>query len=370
MLFFPKPIAIFTVAATCVSLSAKPEVVQEINGLERPTVAVFSPDKRTLMVANFARSEVGAIKDASFISKYRVDAEGRLSLSSKRFIDGLTAPMDMAYAPVTYGSVPAGSIFVAMGTPLVENNEGRLSKNPSRELIGLSVFNPSNGRLLKNIELGPTSENKLREGMPLVSPSSLVFDRSGNLYLTDSGIGGNLFPGKVRGRPGIWMIEASGVIDLLNGSSPKNSKFIPISSMPGPMRYVEKDDVLYITANHNVGVPKGNVFKIACTEFKTKGLSSLQTVVRDLNSLSGIQISPKSGRIILTTTAGDIVFPKGRKHFGYIRIRPRTRFSSPGNYGMIALEDGSLRLAIPEIASNHQETGTQTLKVVHLDGGY
>ena len=110
-------------------------------------------------------------------------------------------------------------------------------------------------------------------------------------------------------------------------------------------------------------------YKVVCSEFEAKGLSSVQTIVRDLSPLSGIQVSPR-GRILLTTNKGDLVFPKGRKNYGIIRVYPRVRFSSPGNFAMMEKSDGHLLLAIPEITGDDGENDTQTMKVVLLDDRY
>lgn len=348
-----------------VSASAKPEVVDVINGVDKPTSAVFSPGGESLYVSSSVRGQVGAYKGKSYISKFKVASDGTTKPVSKDFIGNLTAPIDMAFSTTQFPGIPKGSLFVAVGTPLVEGIEGRIIDDPSKEFVGFSIYSPKSGRLLKKIDLGPSAKIKLLGNKTVTLLASIAFDTSGNLYIGDTGIGGNLFLEKVQGRPGVWRIEKKGVEDLINGKTPKAVTFTPISSLPGPMRYVEKTNELYITANHNVGAPTGSVFKVNCDDFAKNGMAAVQTIVRGTLSISGIQITPK-GRVILTTSSGDIIYPRGKKNYGTIRFRPQMSFSSPTNYGMTIMPDGSLLFAVPEQSSDVSVDHKQTVKMVYL----
>ncbi|MCH6257618.1 hypothetical protein MLD52_13745 [Puniceicoccaceae bacterium K14] len=345
---------------------AKPEVVDQIEDLDKPTVALFSKDGKSLFVANSVRGSVGAIRSKSYISKFSIGADMKATLASRDFIGNLTAPVDLAFSTVSYPGIAKGSLFVAVGTPLIENDEKRIIDDPSREFVGFSIYDPKNGRLLKKIDLGPSSKTRLLGEKSVTLPSSIAFDAKGNLYIGDTGIGGNLFSEKVQGRPGIWRIEKEGVEDLINGRRPAGEViFMPISSLPGPMRYLEKTDELYITANHNVGAPTGSVFRMDCEKFGSKGMTALQTIIRGAKTVSGIQITPK-GRVMLTSSSGDLFYPRGKKNYGIVRFRPQLNFASPTNYAMLILEDGGMLFAIPEEASDVGIKHKQSLKLVYL----
>lgn len=345
----------------------RPEIVQKLDGFNRPTAAVFSPDNRYLFVINHAQGESGTLRGESFLSKLAVSKDGTVSVESMRFVTGLTAPIDLAFSPVRFGNIPEGAIFMAIGSPLVQDSAGRGLKDLSREVIGLVVIDPNRGRVIKTIDLSPNSTMRIEGEQSLLAPSSLCFDKAGNLYIGESGVGGHMFQRKTLGRPGIWRLESEAVLDMLTDVAPKKVEFIRTTSLPTDMSYRDKEDMLYFVTNHTQGKPSGSVFRIEAGRYQ--GISSMQTIVRELEALSGIQITP-TGRVMLVGNGGDLMFPKGKRDTRPVRFRPQVSFSTPGKMALLPRADGSILIAIPEQSSDAGLGKGQRLSIVRLPAGY
>ncbi len=349
------------------TLSAKPQVVQELTGLTNPVSCIYSPDGSSLYIVNKARGDAGMIRERSYVSKYSVSPEGTLKLYSKQFISRLTAATDLDFAPVNFATVPVGSIFIVAGSPLIQNEAGQLTKDATNEFIGIVVANPETGETLKRIHLGPGSDLLLKTEFPLISPSSLAFDKAGNLYIADTGIGGYNFKERFQGRPVIYRLEPRAVLDLLTGVPPVDVDITRISSLPGDMTYDRETDTIYFISNHIQGAPSGSVSKFESGNYK--GLASQKTIVRGLVALNGLHLTPK-GRVLLLANTGEVLFPRGRKASRTVRIHPQVTFSTPGKIDLMQLEDGHLLVPVPEENSDAGLGKGQTIKVVRLPPGY
>ncbi len=192
------------------------------------------------------------------------------NLASKRFVVGLTAPSDIDFLPIDLADVaPAGSLILVSGTPLIETEDGRMTKDASADFIGLSLYDPTTGKLIKKVDLGPASNVKLKGENPLISPNSITIDKSGSVYIADTGIGGNLFKNRVKAQPVIYRIGTSGLIDMFTGKSPMDVEVMKISSIPGDISYQTEDDSVFFVANHIQGATKGRCSKWLGATFTT-----------------------------------------------------------------------------------------------------
>lgn len=357
-------LSFFSVAAVA---QTRPIIAQTLGGFTRPTSAVFSTDSKYLFVVNHAQGESGTLRNESFLSKLAVDEDGVVTPSKMRFVHSLTAPIDLDFSPVRFGKIPVGAIFMVMGSPLVQDEAGRALKDVSRIVIGLLVIDPKTGRTIKMVDLSPNSRTRLGKDGSLLSPTSICFDSMGNLYIGESGIGGHMFDGNGAGRPGIWRLETEAVNDLLTGVSPRKVEFIQTTSVPGDLNYREKDDLLYFVTNHSAGAPSGSVFMIKSSNYE--GLDSMQTIVRGIGALSGIQITP-TGHILMVGNSGDLMFPKGRKNSRPIRFRPKMDFSTPGKISLTVLRNKTILVAVPEQSSEIAGGGGQRVSIVKLPSNY
>lgn len=341
----------------------RPIISQELDGFKTPTASVFSPGGRYLFVVNHAQGEAGTLRGQSYISKLAVSAEGEVSVNNMRFVKNLTAPIDLDFSPVRFGNIPKGAIFLAVGTPLVQDEAGRAMRDLARIQVGLVVIDPNTGRTIKSIDLGPNSRIRLKDQLSLLSPSSICFDSKGNLYIGESGVGGHMFDRKQLGRPGIWRIDVEEVEALLSERAPRKADLIRTTSLPTDMTFRNKENMLYFVTNHTQGRPSGSVFRISAGQYQ--GISSMQTIVRDLSALTGIQIMPK-GRVLLAGNSGELMFPKGKKDTRPLRFRPRHEFSSPGKIALLELKNGKIIIAVPEQSSEQSGGRGQRVSIVKL----
>jgi len=369
--FFRSLLAIaLGVTALSTLQAARPEVLQVLSGLDRPVAAVFGPEGKTLFVANRSRGSIGALRAMGSITKFERGSDGDYKMASKRFVIGLTAPSALDFLPVSLGEgLPAGLLFLVSGTPLIENEDGRMTKDASKDFIGLSVIDPVTGKILKKVDLGPAAAMKLKGEYSLISPSSLKFDNQGNLYIADTGIGGNMFmfKNRVKAQPTIYRIDHRSLGKMLNGEPPVNAQVMKVSSIPGDMSYRAEDDSIYFLANHIVGATKGAVFKVASSDFQ--GRSSMQTIVRELTALSSLQILP-NGKVLLVTKSGEFHVPRGKKSSREIRFKPEMRFTTPGRFDLLSQPDGSFLLAVPEESGDAGIGKGQRVKIVKFPAKY
>ncbi len=345
----------------------RPEVLQELDGFNRPVAAVFSPDGKFLFVVNHAEGPSGTLRSQSFLSRLTVDGAGKATPEQMKFVDALTAPIDLDFSPIRFGNVPAGAIFLLVGSPLVQDEAGRALKDLSRVVIGLQIVDPKAGRVIKTIDLGPNSKIRLRGEDSLLAPSSICFDKAGNLYIGESGYAGHMFERRVPGHPGIWRLEASAVAELVNDARPVKVELIRTTSLPNDMSYRKSDDSIYFVTNHTQGRPTGSIFMFDSGGFK--GIDSMLTIARELPALSSVQLTP-SGRALLAGVNGELMFPKGKRDARPVRFRPQLTFSAPGKIATLPLADGGLLVAVPEQSSDAGAGKGQRLRLVKLPSGY
>ena len=352
------------VFAPLIVYGARPVVLEDLPGFDRPVSAAFSPDGKSLFVVNRSRGEVGARRDAGSITKFSVSEGPVFKLASKRFVVGLTAPSDIDFLPVDLAGVaPAGSLILVSGTPLIETEDGRMIKDASADFIGLSLYDPTTGKLIKKVDLGPASDVKLKGENPLVSPNSITIDKSGSVYIGDTGIGGNLFKKRIKAQPVIYRISTIGLIDMFTGKSPMDVEVMKISSIPGDISYQSADDSVFFVANHIQGATKGAVFKVARSDFHN--VMKIQTVVRELTALSSMRLTP-GGKVLLATNKGELIVPRGRKASRLIRFKPEMTFSTPGKFAMLPEPGGAFIIAVPEETGSAGAGKGQRVRIVRV----
>ncbi|MBT3480259.1 MAG: hypothetical protein HN457_02350 [Opitutales bacterium] len=368
--FFRSLLAIAVCVSTLSLFGARPEVLQVLSGLDRPVAATFGPNAETIFVANRSRGSIGALRGMGSITKFDRGSDGAYKLASKRFAIGFTAPSAMALLPVSLAEdLPKGLLILVSGTPLIENEDGRLTKDASKDFIGLTVIDPMTGKILRKVDLGPAAAMKLAGEYSLISPNSLDFDDKGNLYIADTGIGGNMFmfKNRVKAQPTIYRIDRVSLGKMFNGEAPASTQVMKVSSIPGDMRYHSADDSIYFLANHIQGATKGAVFKVASSDFQNQ--SAIQTIVRELTALSSLAILP-NGKTLLAANSGELQVPRGKKNSREIRFKPEMRFSTPGRFDMITQADGNSLLAVPEETGDAGAGKGQRLKIVLFPAKY
>lgn len=364
---FPKLLLALLAVSSSASVHAdsKPEIKQTIDGFLRPVAAVFGPDERSLFVVNHAQGEAGTLAGESFVSKLSVDGSGAVAADRMQFLQDLTAPIDIDFSPAEIGSLPAGTMFLVAGSTLIQDEAGRTQKDLSQAFIGLIAVDPRTGATLKRLDLSPNAPARLDPKRSLLAPAALAFDKRGNLFIADLGYGGQMFAERQPGGAGLWRISRAGLENLFSGATPAEEEveFIQTTSLPIDMSYDAKQDLLYFVTNHPQGRLSGSVFRLNAGRYE--GISSMETVVRELAALSGIDLTP-SGRVLLVGNDGELQFPKGKKSSKPVRFRPKSLFSSAGKIGILPLAGGRLLVAVPEQSSDAGLGNGQRLTIVEL----
>ena len=353
-------------AFTQLSQGDRPEVLQVLSDLDRPVAAAFGPGGDTLFVANRSRGTIGALRNMGSLTKFTRSDDGSYKMASKRFVVGLTAPSAIDFAPISYADdLPAGVLFLVSGTPLIQNEDERMSKDVTKDFIGITVVDTTSGKILRKVNLSPAAPMKMAGEYSLISPNCLSFDKQGNLYIADTGIGGNMFMFKkqVQSQPAFYRISSDGIRQMLQGEAPTGAQVMKVTSIPSDMRYQESDDSLYFVANHIVGATKGAVFKAGSSGFR--GQFSVQTLVRELDPLSSLVLLP-NGKQLLISSSGELHIPRGKKASREIRFKPEVRFSTPGRVDLLPLADGTALLAVPEETGGAGVGKGQRVKIVKL----
>ena len=210
-------------------------ILQVLKAFDNPEGAIFSADGNHVFVSNSA--EAGALSDgfgwvegAGYISKLEVKANGELSMVTKRLITGITAPLGMGILPVATKKFPAGTIFLCTGSAPLIDSDGQAVKNRGRMRSKLLAFNEA-GEVLGEIDTGQGSVFEQINGSPIILINALGFDTDGNVYVTDSAIGGDQFDPPFEGKGGLWMIPHSALDALADGRTPSDP---PVRQKPYP----------------------------------------------------------------------------------------------------------------------------------------
>ena len=360
-------IVVFSISFVSSGL-ARPEVLEDLSGFDRPVAPVFAPDGKALFVVNRSRGEVGARRGAGSIAKMSVSSDLQFKVASKRFVFGLTAPSDVDFLPIELdGVAPKDTLILVSGTPLIESEDGRMEKNASNDLIGFTLFDPLTGKMLAKADFSPEADLRFNGEYPLISPNSISFDRSGNLYVADTGIGGNLFRNRVKAQPVIYRISVSGMLQIFSGQSPSGVDVMKISSIPGDISYHQQEDAVYFLANHLQGASRGSVFKVNSRNFTE--VMKVETVVRELTSLASLIISP-TGRTLIASAKGELLIPRNRKSARLIRFKPEMTYSSPGKFDYLSLPGGDYILAMPEETGDAGAGKGQRVRITRLTSKY
>src|SRR5262245_26600895 len=251
-------------------------LLQELKGFDNPEGAIFSEDGRFVFVSNSA--ELGMpdkgfawTEKAGFVSKLSVEPDGTLKMLNPKLITGLTAPLGFALNPVATKRFPKGSIFLCTGGLPLADASGTMIKDVSRLTSKIVVFNVD-GQVLGEIPWSTGSALAKAIGAPATLPNAAGFDKQGNLYIADTGIGGPSVEPKLETKPGVVMIP-HGAIDALAAGESAKVAFIPMPGGPDGVEVSPVDNTIHVnTVGQAGGLPdndKGGLWKLTQADFKS-----------------------------------------------------------------------------------------------------
>lgn len=357
-------------AAGCTTAPPDPAtravVIQELTGpFDNPEGAIVALDNASVFISNAGciSGEFAFPVGAGYITKMKMGDDGRLSLVKKDFVPGLTRPWGMAVLPLAVGSVPAGTIFVGVGGPPLVGVD-----HVSELASGIVAFDPESGTRRGMIATGQGSPFEKKTGGPVLAINALAFDRNGDLYFTDSGLGADCFPksGTVPIRQGVWKVDAGRLADLMAGKADPDDveglSFCYACGCPDGVE-VSREGTVYINtvggaAAGLFGSPLydpfgGAVFAVTDEDFEA-GHVTRPPLARGLGALDGLDFTP-GGEIVCTEIMdkGDLVLIDPKT--GSARFLGIPDLKGPGDHAVVRKGD-RVFVIIPEHTSGIDDT--------------
>ena len=354
-------------------------ILQVLKSFDNPEGAIFSADGSHVFISNSAEAgdlseSFGWVEGAGYISKLKVRANGELSMVNKRLIEGLTAPLGMGVLPVATKKFPAGTIFLCTGSaPFVDTN-GQVVEDPGRMRSKLLAFNDA-GQVLGEIDTGQGSEFEQINGSPIVLINALGFDAHGNLYVTDSAIGGDQFDPPFEAKGGLWMIPHNALDALADGAKPADPPvFTAIPGNPDGVEVSPVDGKVYVnTVGAFAGLAdpaNGGIYALTKEDIANKKVGQL--IDGDLGALDGLDFTA-DGLILNAQIRGDIPGKITINCEGQIAttlvLQPSGTMSNltgPADIAVRRNANGAQLVVIPELYARDTTPGDDEVTVVAL----
>lgn len=339
--------------------SLKGKVIQRLQAFENPEGAVFSADGRYVFITNSA--ELGAkdrgfhwVERAGFISKLEVLPDGTLKMVNLKLVDGLTGPLGMAVSTKSTKTFPQGTIFVCTGNlPLADTDSAAIT-DPSRHRVEIIAFD-EDGNLYGSISWGRDSALAQVSGGPAAQPNGMAFDKEGNLYLADTGMGGRTLNPPLAARPGVMMIPHAALDDLAAERTPSaRPVFLPVPGGPDGVDVCPTDRSVHVnTVGLAAGMEdanKGGMFRLTQRDF-ARGICPAP-FASGFGALDGLTFLPNGTRLDTQVLDDNylLVTPPGHKPMR-LALDPDVRFNGCADIAVRTMPDGSHLLVIPQLSA-------------------
>jgi len=354
----------------------KGQVIQVLNAFDNPEGAIFSADGKYVLISNAA--ELG-MKDkgfhftekAGYISKLEVQPDGTLKMVNDKLVTGLTGPVGMAVSTVATNKFPAGTIFVCtVGAPLA-TADGTAIKDSKRMDPKLLAFD-INGKILGEIKVGVGSAFEKASGAPATLPNASSFDKEGNLYVADTGMGGASFDPPVKTNGGVFMIPIKSLDELAEGK-PAQVRFIAMEEGgPDGIEVAADGSIHTNTVGTAAGMKdpaQGGMYRLTQEDFTSGKLPA--PTAQGLGALDGLAfVGDVRLDTEITNTNSVIVTPPGGKPMLLTYDKADKKLSGPADIAIGKLADGSYLLIIPELSATASNNKQDPVTVVRLPANF
>jgi hypothetical protein len=343
----------------------KGHVIQTLKAFDNPEGAIFSPDGKYVFISNAA--ELGNkdkgfhfTEKAGYISKLEVQADGTLKMVNEKLVTGLTGPVGMAVSTVATPKFPKGTIFVCtVGAPLA-TADGTEIKDAKR-------MDPE-GKTLGEIKTGIGSAFEKASGAPATLPNAGSFDKDGNLYIADTGIGGATYDPPVKTNGGIYMIPVAS-LDQLADNKPAAIKFLAMpEGGPDGVEVANDGSIHTNTVGAAAGLKdpaQGGMYRLTQEDIQSGKLPA--PMAQNLGALDGLAFV---GDIRLDTEIskinGIVVTPAGGKPMLLTYDQADKKLTGPADIAINKRDDGSYLLVIPELTATGPNMTQDAVTVVRL----
>jgi hypothetical protein len=375
------PLALAPVTALCQSQSLpvypeKAQVVQRLNAFDNPEGAIFSADGKHVFISNAA--ELGNpdkgfhwTRGQGYISKLAVNTDGTLTMVEKKLVSGLTAPLGMAVLPVDVGNFPRGTIFVAEAAAPLAEPDGTEVKDPNRVEARLLAFNEQ-GKVLGSIPLGKESAAAKASGVVSTLPNALAFDKQGNLYMAETGIGGGQFQPPIQTQGGVYMFPASSLQALASGrDAPVRYIGMPQGG-PDGIEVAPDGTIQFNTVGLAAGLKdpaEGGMYRMSKQDFESG--KAPEPFGQGLGALDGLDFagSMRLDTEIKNNNALVVTPPSGDKSY-LLPLDQDIKLTGPADIAVHKLPDGSYLVVIPELSATSPNNGDNPVTVVRLPADF
>ena len=356
----------------------KGQVIQTLKAFDNPEGAIFSADGKFVFISNAAElgmKEKGFhwTEKAGYISKLEVQPDGTLKMVKDKLITGLTAPLGMAVLPVATKKFPKGTIFLCAGAAPIAEANGTEIKDAKRMDPKLVAFD-TEGKVLGEIKMGMNSAfAKANGGSPATLPNAAGFDKEGNLYVADTGIGGASFDPPVKTNGGVYMIPHGALDDLADGKEASVSFIAMPEGGPDGVEVAPDGSIHTNTVGVAAGMKdpaQGGMYKLSVEDFKTGKLPA--PFVTGLGALDGLDFAGNARldtEIVNTNSVIVTLLPDG-KPMMLTYDQPDKKLAGPADIAVHKMADGSYLLVIPELSALAPNTNQDPVTVVKLPADF
>jgi hypothetical protein len=352
-------------------------VVQRLKAFDNPEGAIFSADGRSVFISNAA--ELGMpdkgfhfTRNGGYISKLSVQPDGSLQMVNQKLITGLTGPLGMAVSTVATQKFPKGTIFLAQATAPLAEADGTEVTDPNLMTPQILAFNEE-GQILGAIKLGAGSPAQKVSGVIGTLANALAFDKEGNLYLAETGIGGGQFkPKVVTNGGGVYMFPVSS-LDALADDRDAPLYYIPVPNGGPDGIEVAQDGIIHFnTVGAGAGLndpAQGGMYRLRRSDFESGNLP--KPFNRDLGALDGLDFAG-SARLDteIKNTSNLIVTPFWSDKSYALTYDRELKMSGPADIAVRKMQDGSYLVVIPELSATSPNNTDNPVTVIRLPAGF
>ncbi len=355
----------------------KGQVLQVLEAFDNPEGAIFSADGKTVFISNSA--ELGMpdkgfhwTHKGGYISKLSVQSDGTLKIVKEKLITGLTGPLGMAVSTVATKKFPERHDFpwLKPGRPWPKPTarKSRIRLCSTRR----SSHSMPTARILGSIKLGTDSPAGKVAGVAATLANALAFDKQGNLYLADTGIGGGLFsPALDTKGGGVYMFPLSSLDSLADGKDAPLSYIGVPEGGPDGIEVAPDGAIHFNTVGPAAGLKdpaEGGMYRLTKEDFAAGRLP--EPFARGLGALDGLDFA---GSVRLDTeikaTNTVVVTPPYGKPMTLVFDREK-KLAGPADIAVSKQADGSYLLVIPELAATSPNNKNNPVTVVRLPAGF
>ncbi len=364
-------------AASAVEMAPYPVkgiVIQVLEQFDNPEGAIFSADGKFVFISNAA--ELGMpdkgfawTHKGGYISKLAVQPDGTLKLLNEKLVTGLTGPLGFAVSTVSTKLFPKGTVFVVEAWAPLADADGNRVTDPDLLDPKIIAFN-ADGRILGTIELGAGSVAAKVSGVPATLANALAFDKDGDLYLADTGIGGGQFSPPIETKGGgVYRFPITSLDALAAGREAPLSYIAVPEGGPDGIQVAPDGSIHFNTVGAAAGLkdPAGGGFYRVTKDHFTSGTLPAP-FASGAGALDGLDFAgwtrfdteiAKTHTVVITTPFSP----------------PRTlqidrKLAGPADLAVQKLRDGSWSVVIPELSALSANNRNNPVTVVRLPADF